>query len=128
MTQAGLVGAVRGKVKRTTIADTAAARPDDLVQRRFTPAAPNRLWVADITYVSTWAGWVYVAYVIDAYARRILGWRTGTTMTTGLVVDALDQAVWTRQREGHDDFADLVHHSDRGSQGGFNWSSQRVVV
>lgn len=116
MAEAGLAGAVRGKVKRTTIADPAAARPDDLVQRRFAPTAPNRLWVADITYVSTWAGWVYCAYVIDAYARRILGWRIGITMTTSLVLDALDQAVWTRQREGHDDFADLVHHSDRGSQ------------
>lgn len=92
MAAAGLVGAVRGKVKRTTVADPSAARPDDLVQRRFTPVAPNRLWVAAITYVSTWAGWAYVAYMIDAYARRILGWRTGTTMTAGLVLDALDQA------------------------------------
>lgn len=112
----GLAGAVRGKVKRTTIADPAAARPADLVRRRFTPAAPNRLWVADITYVSTWSGWVYVAFVIDAYARRILGWRTGTTMSTQLVLDAVEQAVWTRQREGRGEFGDLVHHSDRGSQ------------
>ena len=116
MRQAGLTGAMRGKVKRTTIADPAAARPDDLVQRRFAPTAPNRLWVADITYVSTWAGWVYVAFVVDAYARRILGWRTGTSMTSQLVLDALDQAVWTRQRERRDGFDDLVHHSDRGSQ------------
>lgn len=116
MAVAGLAGAIRGKVKRTTIADPAAAKPDDLVQRRFAPAAPNRLWVADITYVSTWAGWVYVAFVIDAYARRILGWRTGTTMTSQLVLDALDQAVWTRQRAGHDGFDTLVHHSDRGAQ------------
>ena len=83
-----LHGAVRGKVKRTTIADKAAKLPDDLVQRRFAPPAPDRLWVADITYVSTWSGWVYVAFVVDAYARRILGWRTGTTMTTKLVLDA----------------------------------------
>lgn len=116
MALAGLSGAVRGKVKRTTIADPAAPRPDDLVQRRFAPSAPNMLWVADITYVSTWAGWVYIAFVIDAYARRILGWRTGTTMTAHLVLDALDQAVWTRQREGTDQFDALVHHSDRGSQ------------
>ena len=116
MRHAGLVGAVRGKVRRTTIPDETAARPDDLVQRRFAPSAPNRLWVADITYVSTWSGWVYVAFVVDAYARRILGWRAGTTMTTQLVLDALEQAVWTRQREGRDGFADLVHHSDRGSQ------------
>jgi len=116
MRQAGLTGAVRGKVKRTTIPDTAAQRPADLVQRRFAPAAPNRLWVADITYVSTWSGWVYVAFLVDAYARRILGWRAGTTMTTQLVLDALEQAVWTRQREGRGDFAELVHHSDRGAQ------------
>lgn len=75
MRRDGLTGATRGKTKRTTIPDPAAARPDDLVQRRFPPTAPNRLWVADITYVSTWTGWVYVAFVIDAYARRILGWR-----------------------------------------------------
>ena len=102
MRHAGLEGARRGKQKRTTIADPAAQRPDDLVSRRFAPLAPNRLWVADITYVSTWSGWVYVAFVVDAYARRILGWRSGTTMTTQLVLDALEQAIWTRQREGHD--------------------------
>ena len=82
MAELGLPGAVRGKVKRTTIADPAAARPADLVQRQFAPPAPDRLWVADITYVSTWSGLVYVAFVVDAYARRILGWRAGTTMTT----------------------------------------------
>ena len=84
--------------------------------RNFHPPAPNRLWVADLTYVSTWSGWVYVAFVVDAYARRILGWRTATTMTTGIVLDALEQAIWTRQREGHTDLSGLVHHSDRGSQ------------
>lgn len=115
MRQAGLGGVVRGKVKRTSIGDPAADRPDDLVGRRFTPKAPNLLWVADITHVLTWSGWVYVAFVIDSYARRILGWRTGTTMTSQLVLDALDQAVWTRQREGHD-LTSVVHHSDRGSQ------------
>ena len=78
----GLAGAVRGKVKSTTIADPDATRPDDLVERRFAPLSPDRLWVADITYVSTWSGWVYVAFVIDAYARRILGWRVASTMTT----------------------------------------------
>ena len=81
MRRLGLAGAVRGKVKRTTIADPARPLPQDLVRRRFAPPAPDRLWVADITYVSTWSGWVYVAFVVDAYARRILGWRTGTTMT-----------------------------------------------
>ena len=96
----GLAGAVRGKVKRTTIADPAAERARDLVRRNFAPLAPDRLWVADLTYVSTWSGWVYVAFVIDAYARRILGWRTATTMTTELVLDAVEQAIWTRDRAG----------------------------
>ena len=74
MAELGLTGAVRGKARRTTIADPAAARPADLVQRQFGPPAPNRLWVADLTYVSTWSGFAYVAFVVDAYARRILGW------------------------------------------------------
>ncbi len=116
MRRAGLVGARRGKVKRTTIADPAAARPADLVRRRFAPAAPDRLWVADITYVSTWSGWVYVAFVVDAYARRILGWRTGTSMGAQLVLDAVEHAIWTRGRAGHLDLAGLVHHRDHGSQ------------
>ena len=85
-------------MKRTTITDPAAARPQDLVGRRFGPTAPNLLWVADITYVSTWSGWVYVGFVIDAYARMILGWRTSTSMTTQLVLDAVDHAIWTRGR------------------------------
>ena len=102
----GLAGVRRGSRKRTTIVDPAAALPDDLVRRDFEPLAPNRLWVADLTYVSTWTGWVYVAFVIDAYARRILGWRVATTMTTSMVLDALEQAIWTRQREGHDDCED----------------------
>jgi putative transposase len=111
----GLAGAVRGKVKRTTIADPAAKRPGDLVERRFAPLAPDRLWVADFTYVSTWAGWVYVAFVIDAYARRIIGWRSATTMTAQLVLDALEHAVWTRGREGRD-VGGVVAHHDHGSQ------------
>jgi putative transposase len=115
MRAAGLVGARRGKVKKTTVADPAAQRAGDLVGRRFTPTAPDRLWVADITYVSTWSGWVYVAFVTDAYARRILGWRCGTTMSTQLVLDALEQAIWTRQRTGVD-LESVVAHSDRGSQ------------
>ena len=115
MKAAGLAGVVRGKVKRTTIAGV-GARPDDLVKRDFEPVAPNRLWVADFTYVSTWAGWVFVAFVIDAYARRILGWRTATSMTTELVLDAIEQAIWVREREGRDDFTSLVAHNDRGVQ------------
>ena len=80
MAELGLAGALRGKTKRTTIADPTAPRPADLVQRRFAPPAPNRLWVADLTYVSTWSGFAYVAFVVDAYARRILGWRVASTM------------------------------------------------
>ncbi len=106
MTELGLTGAVRGKVKRTTIADPAAARPADLVQRRFAPPAPNRLWVADLTCVSTWSGFAYVAFVTDAYARRILGWRVASTMTTAMVLNAIEQAIWTRQREGLFDLKD----------------------
>jgi putative transposase len=115
MRTAGLVGACRGKVKKTTIADPDAQRAADLVARRFAPTAPDRLWVADITYVSTWSGWVYVAFVTDAYARRILGWRCGTTMSTQLVLDALEQAIWTRTRTGAS-LESVVAHSDRGSQ------------
>ena len=116
MAELGLTGAVRGKTKRTTIADPTAPRPADLVQRRFAPPAPNRLWVADLTYVSTWSGFAYVAFVVDAYARRILGWRVATTMTTAMVLDAIEHAIWTRQQEGAMDLKGVVHHTDRGSQ------------
>ena len=117
MRQEGLEGALRGKVKRTTIPDPAAGkRPDDRVCRQFAPLAPDRLWVADFTYVSTWSGWVYVAFVTDAYARRILGWSVSTSMTTDFVLHAFEQAVWTRNRYGTADFSNLVHHNDRGSQ------------
>lgn len=116
MAELGLAGAVRGKAKKTTIADPSAARPADLVQRRFGPPAPNRLWVADLTYVSTWSGFAYVAFVTDAYARRILGWRVAATMTTSMVLDSIDQAIWTRQQAGVLDLKDVVHHTDRGSQ------------
>lgn len=116
MVQIGLCGAVRGHAKRTTIADLAAVRPADLVGRRFGPTGPNRLWVADLTYVSTWGGFGYVAFVTDAYARRILGWRVAATMATTLVLDAIEQAIWTRQQEGIFDLNEVVHHSDRGSQ------------
>lgn len=115
MGELGLAGAIRGKVKRTTIGDPRAAKPADLVNRDFRPHAPDRLWVADFTYVSTWSGWCYTAFVIDAYARRILGWSVATTMTSQLVVDAVDQAVWTRQREGRD-LTGLVAHHDHGVQ------------
>ena len=95
----------------TTVSDDAAVRPADLVQRQFTATRPNQLWVADITYVATWAGFVYVAFVIDVFARRIVGWRVANSMRTDLVLDALEQALWSRtETEG------LVHHSDRGCQ------------
>jgi putative transposase len=116
MSELGLTGALRGRTKRTTIADPAAARPADLVNRRFGPPAPNRLWVADLTYVSTWSGFAYVAIVVDAYARRILGWRVAATMATSMVLDAIEQAIWTRQQDGIFDLKDVVHHTDRGSQ------------
>ncbi len=116
MGELGLSGAVRGRVKRTTLADPTAARPADLVSRQFGPPAPNRLWVADLTYVSTWSGFAYVAFVTDAYARRILGWRVAATMATSMVLDSIEQAIWTRQREGVFDLKDVVHHTDRGSQ------------
>ncbi len=116
MSELGLVGTRRGKAVRTTLADPAAARPADLVRRKFAPLAPDRLWVADFTYVQTWSGTVYVAFVIDAYARRILGWRAAKTMHTELVLDALEQALWTRAREGSTDLAGLINHHDAGSQ------------
>jgi putative transposase len=116
MRELGLAGARRGKRRRTTVADPAAARPADLVGRRFHRPAPDRLWVADLTYVPTWSGMVYVAFVIDAYSRQILGWRAATTMRTALVLDALEQAIWTRQRGGALSLAGLICHHDAGSQ------------
>jgi putative transposase len=116
MRDLGLAGARRGKRRRTTVADPAAARPADLVQRRFHRPAPDRLWVADFTYVPTWSGTVYVAFVIDAYSRRIVGWRAATSMRTSLVLDALEQAIWTRQRSGASSMAGLICHHDAGSQ------------
>ena len=100
MRQAGLEGVVRGKARRTTIADERADRPADLVERDFTATAPNRLWVADFTYVATWSGVVYVAFVIDAFIRRIVGWKADTNMRTGLVLDTLEMALWSRDRAG----------------------------
>jgi putative transposase len=116
MRDLGLEGARRGKRLRTTISDPAAARPADLVQRRFSPARPDALWVADFTYVPTWAGTVYVAFVLDAHSRRILGWRAATSMRTELVLDALEQAIWTRTRDGVEDLSGLVCHNDAGVQ------------
>ena len=111
MAAEGLRGVVRGQRHRTTIADTTAELAQDLVQRQFHAERPNQLWVADFTYVATWRGFVYVAFVIDVFSRRIVGWRAHTTMRTDLVLDALEQALHDRLLDG-----DLVVHSDRGSQ------------
>jgi transposase InsO family protein len=113
MNRLGLRGVIRGKVVRTTIADTAAPCPLDRVNRQFTASRPNQLWVADFTYVSTWQGWLYVAFVIDVFARRIVGWRVSRSMHTDFVLDALEQALYARQPEREEA---LIHHSDRGSQ------------
>jgi putative transposase len=117
MRELGIHGARRGRRVRTTRPGAAAARPADLVRRQFSPARPDRLWVADFTYVPAWAGMVYVAFVIDAYSRRILGWRAATSMKTALVLDALEQALWTRRRDGARDLAGLVHHTDYAEDG-----------
>jgi len=116
MREMGLRGAVRGRRHRTTVPDPAAARPADLVRRRFDRPAPNRLWVTDFTYVATTSGTVYVAFVIDVYARRIIGWTAAGHMRTGLVLDALEMAVAARFRAGATDLHGLVHHSDAGAQ------------
>ena len=116
MAQMGIRGAVRGKKPRTTIPDLGAERPTDLVDRKFFASRPDQLWVADFTYAPTWAGMVYVAFVFDVFSRRVLGWRVATTMTTPLVLDTLEMAVWTRAQEGVNDLAGLVHHNDAGSQ------------
>jgi putative transposase len=109
----GIRGVVRGAKRPTTIPADLAERPADLVDRQFTAPAPNRLWVADLTYVPTWAGFCYTAFIIDAYSRRIVGWRVATTLRASLALDALEMAIWARQAAGLDG---LVHHSDRGVQ------------
>ncbi len=113
MKRLGLRGAIRGKVVRTTIPDAKAPCPLDKVNRQFKAERPNQLWVSDFTYVSTWQGWLYVAFVIDVFARRIVGWRVSSSMHTDFVLDALEQALYARQPQQDDA---LIHHSDRGSQ------------
>ena len=115
MRELGLRGAVRGKPRRTTITNDATERPRDLVDRDFSVPAPNRLWVADLTYVRTWSGFVYVAFVTDAYSRRIVGWQASRSLKTDLALHALEQAIWERTRAGRS-VDGLVHHSDRGVQ------------
>jgi putative transposase len=112
MRELGLEGVRRGKARRTTTLDAAAARPADLVDRDFAAQRPNRLWVADLTYVATWSGFVYVAFVVDAFSRFIVGWQASRSLRTDLALDALEMAIWRRQAQ----LEGLVHHSDMGSQ------------
>ena len=112
MRQLGIAGTTRGHKPRTTMPDEAAMHPADLVQRDFTATRPNQLWVADLTYVATWAGFVYVAFVIDVFSRRIVGWRVSRSLRSNLALDALEQALYARP----DTDEHLVHHSDRGVQ------------
>jgi transposase InsO family protein len=111
MRKMGLQGAIRGRRFKTTIPDTTAVRPPDLVDRNFTASRPNELWVADLTYVATWRGFVYAAFVIDVFSRMIVGWRVSSSLRTDLALDALEQAIYSRS-----DTEGLVHHSDRGGQ------------
>lgn len=112
----GYAGLYEAKLRRTTIRDMTAIRAKDLVSRDLVPMAPGTVSVADFTYVSTWSGWVCGAFVIDAYARRILGWSASLSMTSRFVLDALDQAIWTRQRAGDTDLAGLIQHTDARAQ------------
>jgi putative transposase len=113
MRQMGLAGRARGRRRRTTVPAPAADRPADMVERCFSAPAPDRLWVADITYVATWSGFAYTAFVIDVFSRMIVGWRVAKTLRATLALDALEMAIWSR-KEGRLD--GLVHHSDRGVQ------------
>ncbi len=113
MRRQGPRGVRRGKVVRTTISDSRAPCPLDRVHRQFRAERPNQLWVSDFTYVLTWQGWLYVAFVIDVFARRIVGWRVSSSMRTDFVLDALEQALYDRQPDRDQS---LIHHSDRGSQ------------
>jgi len=116
MRELGLAGVVRGKAKRTTIVDDpVGARPADLVERRFSAQRPNAVWVADLTYVRTWSGFVYAAMVIDVFSRMIIGWQLARHLRTDLALDALEMAIWQRTSSGAD-LDGLIHHSDRGVQ------------
>jgi putative transposase len=112
MRELGLQGVRRGKPRRTTTPDAAAPRPADLVERDFSAQRPNQLWVADLTYVASWSGFVYVALVVDAFSRFLVGWQASRSLRTDLALDALEMAIWRRQAQ----LDGLVHHSDRGSQ------------
>ena len=124
MRSAGLAGRRPKRFRRTTISSTdTTAQPLDLVRRDFNPPAPNRVWLSDITYVRTWEGWLYLAVILDAFSRRVVGWALADHLRTELATDALQMALVSR-RPG----AGLIHHSDRGGQGGFNrWSQHRLI-
>ncbi|WP_083418433.1 IS3 family transposase [Pseudofrankia sp. BMG5.36] len=115
MRHAGLRGVSRLRAPRTTVRAQGPDTRPDLVRRKFVAPAPNRLWVADITYIRTFSGWVYAAFVLDVFSRRIVGWQLSRNLYKELAIDALNMAVWTRRRAGAD-LAKLIHHSDRGSQ------------
>ena len=121
MRQAGLSGTVKRRRGKTTIRIPGVRVADDLVKRDFSPPAPNTLWVADITYLRSWEGWLYLAVVLDCFSRRIVGFAIEDHLRAELVVDALEQALQRRRPQGR-----LIHHSDQGSQGGFKWSSQHL--
>jgi putative transposase len=121
MQAAGLMGVSRRPFVTTTRRDPRARPAPDLVRRAFTADSPNQLWVADITYITTWAGFLYLAVVLDAWSRRVVGWAMATHLRTELVLDALNMAVTQRRP------TNVIHHSDQGCQGGFNWSSQHLV-
>lgn len=128
MRRLGLTGVVRGRKQRTTIPAKNGIRAADRLNRDFTAIAPNLVWVADFTYVSTWAGWAYVAFVFDAHSRAIVGWTASGSKTTALVSKALNMAVWRRDHHDYPVEPGLIHHSDAGSQLEFNRSSQHRLV
>jgi putative transposase len=129
MRELGITGAVRGRKVITTIADPVATRAPDRLDRDFVADAPNRTWVADFTHVAAWAGTVYVAFVVDTFSRRIVGWSAAMSKETQLVLDALEMGIWQRDRDGHPHTrGKLIHHSDAGSQGRSSLASLRSRV
>ena len=124
--QQGWVGALRQRRIKPVAGIEVGPRPVDRVDRQFWASRPDQLWVADFTYVPTWSGMVYVGFVFDVFSRRIVGWRAATRMTTELVLDTLEHAIWTRSQAGVTDLSGLIHHTDAGSQGEINRSSQHL--
>ncbi len=125
MRRQSLRGISRAKGPRTTVPGAGPDTRPDLVDRAFSATGPDQLWVADITYCRTFSGWVYAAFVIDVYSRRVVGWQLSKSLRTDLALDALEMGIWTRRRAGRD-LGGLIHHSDKGVQGGFNRSSQHL--